>query len=451
MERQLATRLLKRLEGLDRKPIILRGARQVGKTWLVRDLAQRMGRRLVELNFEADPSWKRCFVDNDPAVVLRRISIRTHKEIAPESSLLFLDEVQAFAAGLGKLRWFAEQMPELPVVAAGSLLEFALKDYGGSMPVGRVRFVNLEPLGFEEMLRAQQQEMLVDELLRWRPGKDLDPTAHREAALWMGRFSMVGGMPGIVAADLRGEGLETLRDEQRQLVATYRADFPKYAGRIAGDTMDAVLRSVAGQLGQKFVYARVEDARKQHHVKEALERLVQARLCCVARYASGNGVPLSAETKDKFRKVAFHDVCVLHALLETPEGGMSDLLPSMRARIHEQMTTQQLRLLGSPEGDLRELFYWQREGGRPGEIDHLIQTGGRVIPVELKSGASGSMKSLHQFMFEKGHELAVRIDSNPPSLMDVDVKTTQGNPVRYRLLSLPHHLLFNLARILENL
>jgi uncharacterized protein len=100
MERQLATRLLKRLEGLDRKPIILRGARQVGKTWLVRDLAQRMGRRLVELNFEADPSWKRCFVDNDPAVVLRRISIRTHKEIAPESSLLFLDEVQAFAAGL---------------------------------------------------------------------------------------------------------------------------------------------------------------------------------------------------------------------------------------------------------------------------------------------------------------------------------------------------------------
>jgi predicted AAA+ superfamily ATPase len=342
-------------------------------------------------------------------------------------------------------------MPGLPVVAAGSLLEFALNDHSGSMPVGRVRFANLEPLGFEEFLSAWKQEPLLEELRRWRPGTPVDPTVHREATRWMDLFSMVGGMPGIVDAALRSDGLENLRDEQRQLVATYRADFPKYAGRIAGDTMDAVLRSVAGQLGQKFVYSRVENARKQHHVKAALERLVHARLLTFVRYSSGNGVPLSAETKDKFRKVAFQDVCVLHALLETPAGEMDDLVPSTRARIREQMTIQQLRLFGSPEGDLRELFYWQREGGRPGEIDHLVQLRGQVIPIELKSGASGSMKSLHQFMYDKRHALAVRIDSNPPSLLPIDVKTTQGNQVRYRLLNLPHHLLFNLERILETL
>ncbi|MFC1705936.1 DUF4143 domain-containing protein, partial [Planctomycetota bacterium] len=129
---------------------------------------------------------------------------------------------------------------------------------------------------------------------------------------------------------------------------------------------------------------------------------------------------------------------------------LTDLVPALRSRIAEQLTIQQLRLLGSREGDPAMLFYWQRERGRPGEIDHLVQMHGRIIPIELKSGAAGSMKSLHQFVRDRGLELAVRIDSNPPSIMNVDVKTTQGDPVCYRLLSVPPHVLFNLESIVAD-
>ena len=438
-----------------RKPLVLRGARQVGKTWLVRDLARRLNRELIELNFEGDPFWSECFVENSPEGILARIGLRMGNRVDPATSLLFLDEIQSFPAGLAKLRWFAEEMPVLPVVAAGSLLEFALGEHDHSMPVGRIGFYNLDPMGFDEYLAAHGQDLLIEALSDWRPGSIVDQVTHERASLWMERFAMTGGMPSIAAMDAGGETSESIRDAQRQLVATYRADFTKYSGRIATDLLDKVLRAVANQLGQKFVYAKVDAGAKQHQVKTALELLARARICQLVTYAAGNGIPLAAEAKAKFRKVGLLDVGMLHALVDTPARPtfprLGDLVPALRSRIAEQLTVQQLRQIGSRRGDPADLFYWQREGGRPGEIDHLLQMHGRIVPVELKSGAAGSMKSLHQFMFDKRLDLAVRIDANPPSVMEVHVKTTQGDEVRYRLLGIPHYLLFNLEDTLAKL
>ncbi|MFC1708335.1 ATP-binding protein, partial [Planctomycetota bacterium] len=273
MERTATVHLSSWLDSPGRKPIVLRGARQVGKTWLVRDLARRSGRKLVELNFEADSSWRQCFSDNDPTAILTRIGVKFGRRVEPADSLLFLDEIQAYGEALAKLRWFAEEMPTLPVVAAGSLLEFSLGDHAYSMPVGRIAFYNLDPLGFDEYLRAHDQQQLLEALSAWRPGRPLDAVVHEQAGRRLERFAMTGGMPGIVAAELDGATSESIRGSQRQLGATYRADFARYSGRVATDTLDGVLRSVAFQLGHKFVYSRVDTDARHHHVKAALELL----------------------------------------------------------------------------------------------------------------------------------------------------------------------------------
>ncbi len=455
MERSAASDLLNWIKSSGRKPLVLRGARQVGKTWLVRDLVRRVDLKLIELNFEYDPAWADCFVDNSPKRILERVGMRLGYRLEPTSILLFLDEIQAFGAGFAKLRWFAEKLPELPVVAAGSLLDFALSEHDFSMPVGRVGFYNLNPLGFDEFLFAHGQDLLLERLSEWRPASTLESVVHEQGALWMERFAMTGGMPWIASLDVEGRTSESIRSAQRQLMATYRADFSKYSGRMSADMLDKVLRAVAHQLGGKFVFSKVAANTVHRQVKAALELLVKARICQNVTFSAGNGIPLAAEAKDKFRKVGLLDVGLLHALVDTPATPtfprLDELVPALRSKISEQLTVQQLRHLGAHDGDPSELFYWQREGGRPGEIDHLVEMHGRIIPLELKSGSAGSMKSLHQFVFDKRLDLAVRIDANPPSVMTVDVKTTLGDGVRYRLLSLPQYLLFNLKVILAGL
>jgi predicted AAA+ superfamily ATPase len=163
MERTRTRDLLVWLESRKRRPLVLRGARQVGKTWLVRDTARQASRELVELNFERDPRQARVFAASDPKQILGELSLLLGRDIPVERSLLFLDEIQAAGMILGKLRWFAEELPQLPVLAAGSLLEFALAEHTFSMPVGRIGFLHLEPMGFDEyrVLAAQVREEAV--------------------------------------------------------------------------------------------------------------------------------------------------------------------------------------------------------------------------------------------------------------------------------------------------
>lgn len=455
MQRTASSDLADWIKRPDRRPLVLRGARQVGKTWLVRDLAKRSKRELIEINFERDPKWMDCFTDNDPAKTLQKIGLRLGHPIQVEQSLLFLDEIQEFGAGLAKLRWFAEECPSLPVVAAGSLLEFTLREHEFSMPVGRVSFYNLEPMTFTEYLTAHGQDILLDAIRSWTPGDATDEFIHEQALRWFDRYSLCGGMPAIVNRDVanpQGDTAGQIREAQRQLLATYRADFPKYTRRADPQLIGTVLASVAAQMGSKFVFKQAYDTQPSR-VKPALELLCQARLCINIAYAAGNGIPLAAETKAKFRKLGLLDVGLLHALMETPDllSEVGELNPPMRSCLAEQMVTQALRARGPRSGDPTNLYYWQREGGRPGEIDHLIQHQTRVIPVELKSGAAGAMKSLHQFVVDKGLDLAVRIDRNAPALQPMDLRTTQGERARYRLLCLPIYLLSELDRLLSSL
>lgn len=454
MQRIISKDLDSWLKNDHRPPLILRGARQVGKTWLIRDLAERHGLNLIELNFERDPSLQKAFSDNDPSAIVNRLSLIRSETINPDTAILFLDEIQAFGEGLAKLRWFHEEMPQLPVVAAGSLLEFTLRDHSFSMPVGRVTFLNVEPLGLEEYLIAHKQNMLLENLRNWRPGHNLDEVVHEQGLKWQHRFSMVGGMPGVVNRELSEARPEEIRQIQQDLLATYRADFPKYEGRMSALILDQLLRAVARDLGDKFVYTKVDEEVKYHQARRALDLLSQARLCNIIQCSSANGIPLGSELKEKSRKVCLLDIGMLHALLETPARGaypeLKGLTPDMRSRVSEQLTAQTLRSLSENRAEPAQLWYWQRGGGRPGEIDHLLQLDHKIIPLELKAGPTGSMKSLHQFMKEKGLPLAVRVDTSPPGAQTISTKTTQGEPVEYRLVNIPNYLLWNLRSIIPN-
>ena len=451
MKRTLSLELDRWLESPSRRALVLRGARQVGKTWLVRDLAARAGLELIELNFERDPGLARIFSAHDPHRVLGDLALALETEIDPRQSLLFLDEIQAAPAVLGCLRWFTEELAELAVIAAGSLLELALDDQQYSVPVGRLSYLHLEPMSFPEYLRAHGQQALETRLLEWHPPVPIGEITHDKAMEWYDRYAMVGGMPAPVAEDVERGDPRQCRRLQADLMTAFRDDFAKYVKRLDPGILDSTLLSVTAQLGGKFVYARVGEGVKQHQAKRSLELLAQARLLTIVAHSSANGVPLGGEVKARNRKVLLLDIGLAHALLGTPAASVyprfEALSPTIRGRLSEQLAGQQLRVLPPGSGYEPALFYWQRDGGRPGEIDFLIQIDDVVVPVELKAGAAGAMKSLHQFTHDKGLEFAVRVDRNPPTVQDVEVKTTQGDRAHYRLLSLPGYLLWRVAEL----
>ncbi|MCC5849260.1 MAG: ATP-binding protein [Verrucomicrobia bacterium] len=436
----------------NRKPLVLRGARQVGKTWLVRMLGKECGFEVLELNFERNPEFVRLFSNASPRKIYDDITLQLDRQVSPERALLFLDEIQAAPELISKLRWFYEEMPELRVIAAGSLLEFALADMSHSMPVGRIRYGFLEPLNFEEYLLAHGQAHLWSRWDDWSPDQEISEVLHQKTLDWFDLYQMTGGMPEVVAAEIEGATAQECRQLQTDLLQTYRDDFAKYTGRMDPRILNAVLMAAVRSMGKKFIYSHAGEDIRHRQAKHAIELLAQSRLCTLIPHTHANGLPLGAEVNERLRKVGLLDVGLAHALWNTPAGrrypNWRDLNPQIRGSLVEQIVAQQLRTLSGSFGIPGEIYHWRREGGRSGEIDYVIELNGRILPIEVKSGAAGSMKSLHQFMFDKNLSLAVRLDRNPPSRQTIQMATTQGDPVEYVLLNLPYYLVQRLPEML---
>jgi predicted AAA+ superfamily ATPase len=439
------------LEKPNRKPMVLRGARQVGKTWLVRNLAKRQKLKLIELNFERLPNLADLFSENNPVEILRNIEAEIATAIKPDSSLLFLDEIQAAPQLFAKLRWFKEDMQKLAVIAAGSLLDFALNKYRYSMPVGRITYFYLEQMSFFEFLLATGNDTLYKKVSSFSLETKLPESLHEKCMGLYYDYCLVGGMPEVLKEWVNSRNLKTCMKIQQDLLATYRDDFHKYGGEIDAGLLNRILLSVSEQLGNKFVYSRVDPAKKGGLIKNALTRLSQAKVCTKVLHTAGNGLPLGAESNEKFFKVLMLDIGLISVQLglsSTRHSTARKIIFSNKGGLAEQFVGQQLRVAQTPL-TAPQLFYWQRTGGRQGEIDYIIQHENRVVPVEVKSGSAGSMKSLHQFMAEKGLDFAVRCNIYQPSVEDISVKTTVGKPVSYRLLSIPVYLTERIDELME--
>lgn len=446
MKREASARLDLWYRQPDRKPLVIRGARQTGKTWIVRDLAARLNRQLIEINFERTPELASYFTEKDPVRILKNLSAELAQPIHPKHSLLFLDEIQAAPEVFACLRWFREELPELPVVSTGSLLDFVLKEHTFSMPVGRISYFYLEPMSFLEFVRATGNDPLYKTLKTVTFPNPLHESLHRKCLELHLTYCLCGGMPEVVNKWITSGDMNECLSVQMDLLTTYRDDFNKYGKK--RELLQRTLRSVAEQLGNKFVLNRVDQSARSYETRDALSLLSMARIISTVHHSAGNGIPLGAETNDKFLKAFLVDTGLVSAqlgLAKMKPAEISAMVFSNKGGLAEQFTGQQIRYALATSGD-PELYYWQRTAGRQGEIDYLLQSCGTILPVEVKWGSSGAMKSLHQFMHDKKLPRAVRFDSNNLSTTDLAVRTTTGQPVQYSLLSIPIYLA---ERILE--
>jgi predicted AAA+ superfamily ATPase len=450
MDRSILGYLKDWLVSANRKPLVVRGARQVGKTWLVRHLSKISGKQLIEINFEKQPSHASLFASNDPQQILLNLSATYNQNIDPENCLLFLDEIQAAPQIFSKLRWFAEDMPKLPVVAAGSLLEFLLADNSYSVPVGRISYMYLEPLSFEEFLLANHKKTLHDYLIAYDFNIEIPAAIHEQLTSLFKEYLFVGGLPAAVVSWVAERSLNKVSQIQNDLLAIYRDDFSKYKGRLAIERLDEVIMAIPKMLGQKFVFSRINASVQPYTIKHVLDLLGKARICHRVLSCSANGVPLAAEVKEKYFKEIFLDtgLCSVALGLNLNQiNEASEIILINSGGIAEQVVGQMLRTINPPYVE-PALYYWLREEkSSNAEIDYVIQHGSKVIPIEVKAGSSGGLKSLHLFMGLKKLSLAVRINSDLPSKTDVKVKEHGG--VEYRLVSMPFYLAGQIYRLLE--
>ncbi len=457
MFRRHFTPLRSWLDRPDRKPLILRGARQVGKSTLVRLFAERWERPLTEINLERHPDLGPAFARNDPAHLLRTLEALPGVRPIGRRSLLFLDEIQAVPEALPALRYLREDRGDLPVLAAGSLLDFALAEHRLGMPVGRVAYLHMGPMTFTEFLRGAGEERLAELISTFEIGRGLDPALHNRLLERLRTYLFIGGMPEAVAAFARSGRLREASEVHHSIIETYREDLPRYVGSRSLARIVQVFNLAARYTGRKVKYVHFARDVRAATIREDIARLCLARVLLRVTHSACGGLPLQAEADAKVYKLLFLDVGLMNAVcgLDWRSIGALDSIRLVNeGAMAEQFIGQHLQELLAGAAN-RELTYWLRERrSANAEVDFVVALGGRIVPVEVKAGASGSLKSLHQFMARKRAPVAVRFDAAPPSVQEVGTVVRENgrrSEVSYRLLSLPLYLVERLPAILASL
>ncbi|MGD9152242.1 MAG: AAA family ATPase [Gammaproteobacteria bacterium] len=441
------------LQSSDRKPLVMRGARQVGKTWLVRQLAKITGSQLIEINFEQNPQFASMFESNDPKQIIINLGAALNTTIAISKSILFLDEIQTVPELLSKLRWFAEDLPELAVISTGSLLDFVLAEHSFSMPVGRISYLHLEPLTFEEFLLAKGQKKLFEFIQNFSWQNSIPKLIHEKLLSLFKEYIIIGGMPAVTASWIKNNSPVEINRLHHELLTAYKDDFAKYAGKISTVRLEEVLTAFSQMLGKKFIYNKVNKEVSYTSIKNALQLLVKAGICHQVISTAANGIPLGAEINTKFFKVIGIDVGLVSAALKLGLHQMDSITEINLINsggIAEQVVGQLLRTI-EPGYIEPSLYYWVREQkNSAAEVDYLIQHQNKIIPIEVKAGSTGTLKSLHFFMALKKLQTAVRINSDVPTITQINTKIHNGSTIKYQLISIPFYLTQQLYRLLES-
>ncbi|MDO4512336.1 MAG: AAA family ATPase [Bacteroidales bacterium] len=415
----------------DHKPILLRGARQVGKSSSVKHLGRKF-KNYAEINFEKTPIYKDVFeIDLDPVRIVSQLSALCGTTIVPGKTLLFLDEIQECPKAVMSLRFFREELPQLHVIAAGSLLEFALDDLP-TFGVGRIHSVFMRPMSFDEFEMACGFDALLKAKNEASAEHPLPEPLYKTILEHYRTYMMVGGMPEVVLKWVKTHDYIQCQEVQDDIIVSYEDDFPKYKNKVNPDLLRAVMRSAAIQCGRKFVYANVAGY-KTHAVKQALDLLYRAGILVPVTHTSANGLPLGGEADSAKRKVIFLDCGLLLRTLNMALGDITEITTRIitasaadlvnKGAIAEQVAGTELLVYKS--ANLRhELYYWAREAKNSlAEVDYVESLGNAVTPIEVKANVQGGMKSLWVFMREKKLHRAVRCSAeNFGTIIFVDSK-----------------------------
>jgi uncharacterized protein len=402
------------------KPLLVRGARQVGKSTAIRKLAT-LFPHFLEINFEEQRQVHKVFEgDLDPVLLCETLSALYQVPIIPGETLLFFDEIQACIPAISSLRFFHEKYPALHVIAAGSLLEFALEEIP-SFGVGRIRSMFVYPLSFNEYLDAVGERGLLSLKAKATTTMRLPEPVHQKLIQHVKRFLVLGGMPEVVATYVAHKDLNRCSRILDDLVTSLKADFAKYNKHVPYLRIAEVFDSVVQQSGGKFVYTKSATESNYRQIKEAVDLLAMGGLVITVTHTSANGIPLGAEVNARLRKLLLLDTGVFQRLLQLNIGDLlieTDFDLVNKGAIAEQYVGLEL-LKASSCYRQEELFYWHREAkSSNAEVDYVVQKSGDVIPLEVKSGKKGSMRSINIFMEEKKSRYGVRFSLENYSAYD---------------------------------
>ena len=393
------------------KPLLIRGARQVGKSTAVKQLGKSF-KHYLEINLEKQPDLHQFFPDNiDVKRTCQLLSVSTGIPVIPGETLLFIDEIQSCQNAIKALRYFREDYPELHVIAAGSLLALALEELP-SFAVGRIRSFYLYPFSFDDFLSALGLDALKEfKTQAAREGTPLPDPMHNQLKDLLRTFYLVGGMPEAVSTWVSKQDFLACSRVHNDILDAYQQDFSKYRKRVSPDLLRQVLRSAALQAGKKFVFAEASRDVPAASVKECLRLLTLAGLITPVKHTAANGLPLGAEENEKYVKYLFLDLGLMQTMLSLPANDI--LLASDVDFVNKGAASEMfagLELLKTHDCFVKtEMFYWQNtDKGTIGEIDYLTVIDGQIIPLEVKAGTQGKMQSLYNFMPKHSSAFGIR-------------------------------------------
>ena len=399
-----------------RKPLLLRGARQVGKSSAVRHFGKQF-KYFAEINFERDKAVKTFFQgDIDVHLITKKISSYIGVPVEEGKTLLFLDEIQECPEAIMALRFFKEDYPELHVIAAGSLLEFTLQELP-TFGVGRIHSLFMYPMTFDEFLGANHEDALIEIRNEADSLHPLDTAFHDKLVKYFRIYLLIGGMPESVFAWIKTHDFDQCKNIQEDIILTYEDDFSKYKKRVNPDLIRTTMRGICHQTGEKLTFKQISGDYQSSQIREAIRLLTLAGIVTPVVSTSGNGIPLDAEADEKNMKALFLDPGLLLSVLQL-EGYMSqELIRLIMAGTPQELVNKGglvemvagLELVRNKSCVQRQkMFYWEKKGKSVAEIDYLEIHDMAITPIEIKSGIQGGMKSLWIFMREKRLEQAFR-------------------------------------------
>ncbi len=439
-KRRLFQQLLDWKKSTDRKPLIIRGARQVGKSTLVTQLGRTYS-HFITLNLEKK-EYKRIFENIErTSDILNAIFLQTNTPKNERETLLFIDEIQESPKAIQQLRYFYEEYPELHVIAAGSLLEFAMREVA-SFPVGRVRQIVLHPFDFGEYLLALDLENAAEELNKI-PAEDY---AHSTLLKHFNDYAVIGGMPEAIKRFVEQKTMANLPEIYDDLWQSYREDVEKYAQNVKERNVIRYIMETAASEKDRITFAGFANSNySAREVGEAFRSLDRARIIQLIYPFTGHQPPIVPDIKRKPR-LQFLDTGLLnHALGHQGQMvGIENLHSFFSGKIIQHLVVQEV-MAQFPSPMFKPMFWVREKANSSSEVDLVLQAGKHIVPIEVKSGKQGRLRSLHQFMDHADHPYAVRLLANHFSVEEV--KTPAGT--LFYLMNLPYYLASKLPEYIQ--
>ena len=409
-----------------RAPLLVRGARQVGKSYAIRKWANtHFGDNFIEINFEQNEKFKAAFEEDiTPENILLKLQLITNREINKNNFLIFFDEIQACPQAIKSLRFFYEQMPEIYIIGAGSLLDFILEDI--SFPVGRVESIYMFPCTFYEFLEANGKKFLKDYLISHTLNEQVEETAHKLALDELKLYYTVGGMPQVVSSFCDNQNLKEVSRLQKNLLQAYIDDFSKYSKENVWNILNQVFNNIPELVaGDRVKFSSLSSDTRSDKVRQILSLLEKANLIHLVRASNSSKLPITSDMlKDRF-KLLFLDIGLWQTALNydwTEFDFNADLTDVYNGKFAEQFVGEELI---SKRSDLKKysLHYWKRsQKNSLAEVDYLIEHKNKVYPVEVKSAVSGRLKSLHLYLDENNVNDAIVFSQRNIEIIEDKIK-----------------------------